>query len=111
MPGGHVVHGGRGDEHHQWESLHPLHRAVERRPLVHPEHSPRQQLVPVRGVVLCDKLLHGGGVLHERLRSGIYTPGQIDVPWTDPIKADFFKWLDARPSKPPISRDLIEKQL
>lgn len=48
---------------------------------------------------------------HERLRSGIYTPGQIDVPWTDPIKADFFKWLDSRPSKPPIPKQLIEKQL
>ena len=31
---------------------------------------------------------------HLRLRDGVYTPGQIDVPWTDAIKADFFKWLD-----------------
>jgi regulator of RNase E activity RraA len=48
---------------------------------------------------------------HLRLKEGVYTPGQIDVPWTDSIKADFFKWLDARPSKPPISRALIEKRL
>jgi 4-hydroxy-4-methyl-2-oxoglutarate aldolase len=48
---------------------------------------------------------------HERLRSGIYTPGQIDVQWTDPIKADFFKWLESRPNKPPIAKELIEKQL
>jgi 4-hydroxy-4-methyl-2-oxoglutarate aldolase len=48
---------------------------------------------------------------HTRLREGIYTPGQIDVPWTDPIKADFFKWLELRPDKPPIPNTLIEKHL
>ncbi len=48
---------------------------------------------------------------HDRLRSGVYTPGQIDVPWTDQIKADFFKWLDVRPNKPPISKEQIDKQL
>jgi 4-hydroxy-4-methyl-2-oxoglutarate aldolase len=48
---------------------------------------------------------------HLRLRDGVYTPGQIDVPWTDAIKADFFKWIDARPSKPPIPRAEIEKRL
>ena len=48
---------------------------------------------------------------HERLRAGVYTPGQIDVPWTAPIKADFFKWLDARPEKPKVSKAEIEKQL
>jgi 4-hydroxy-4-methyl-2-oxoglutarate aldolase len=48
---------------------------------------------------------------HARLREGAYTPGQIDVPWTQAIKADFFKWLRARPSRPPISDEEIEKQL
>jgi regulator of RNase E activity RraA len=48
---------------------------------------------------------------HERLRAGVYTPGQIDVPWTDAIKTDFFRWLESRPSKPPISRAEIEKRL
>jgi regulator of RNase E activity RraA len=48
---------------------------------------------------------------HLRLREGVYTPGQIDVPWTDAIKADFFKWLDSRPSKPPTPRAEIEKRL
>jgi regulator of RNase E activity RraA len=48
---------------------------------------------------------------HQRLREGTYTPGQIDVPWTEPIKADFFKWLESRPNKPPLSREQIEKQL
>jgi hypothetical protein len=48
---------------------------------------------------------------HQRLRAGVYTPGQIDVPWTDAIKADFFEWLEARPDKPPIPRAEIEKRL
>ena len=48
---------------------------------------------------------------HTRLKQGVYTPGQIDVPWTAPIKADFFKWLESRPDKPPIPREQIEKQL
>jgi regulator of RNase E activity RraA len=48
---------------------------------------------------------------HERLKAGVYTPGQIDVKWTDAIKADFFRWLEARPEKPPIAREAIEKEL
>ena len=48
---------------------------------------------------------------HTRLREGVYTPGQIDIPWTAPIKADFFKWLESRPNKPPIPAKEIEKHL
>ena len=48
---------------------------------------------------------------HERLKAGVYTPGQIDVPWTAAIKADFFKWLEARPEKPNVPPSEIEKHL
>jgi regulator of RNase E activity RraA len=48
---------------------------------------------------------------HLRLKAGVYTPGQIDVRWTDAIKADFFKWLETRPEKQPIPKELIEKEL
>ncbi|MGC8641951.1 MAG: RraA family protein [Isosphaeraceae bacterium] len=48
---------------------------------------------------------------HQRLKEGVYTPGQIDVRWTAPIKVDFFKWLETRPTKPPIPRAEIEKHL
>jgi regulator of RNase E activity RraA len=48
---------------------------------------------------------------HARLREGVYTPGQIDVKWTDAIKADFFKWLKARKNNPPIPLEVIEKHL
>ncbi len=48
---------------------------------------------------------------HARLREGVYTPGQIDVPWTDPIKADFFRWLESRPEAGKIPRAEVEKHL
>jgi 4-hydroxy-4-methyl-2-oxoglutarate aldolase len=73
--------------------------------VVIPAHLAEKEVVTAEIVALKDEFGH------ERLRSGIYTPGQIDVPWTDPIKADFFKWLESRPNKPPIAKELIEKEL
>ncbi|OQP57096.1 dimethylmenaquinone methyltransferase [Niastella vici] len=45
---------------------------------------------------------------HQRLREGKYTPGQIDTQWTDEIKKDFLKWLDANPDKLPMSRQELD---
>jgi 4-hydroxy-4-methyl-2-oxoglutarate aldolase len=42
------------------------------------------------------------------LREGKYTPGQIDTQWTDEIKKDFLKWLDANPDKLPMSRQELD---
>ncbi len=36
---------------------------------------------------------------HQRLREGIYTPGQIDVRWTPEIQADFEQWKKEREKK------------
>lgn len=46
---------------------------------------------------------------HQRLREGKYTPGQIDSQWTDEIKKDFLKWLDANPDKLPMSRQELDQ--
>lgn len=46
---------------------------------------------------------------HQRLREGKYTPGQIDTQWTDEIKKDFLKWLDANPDKLPMSRQELDQ--
>jgi regulator of RNase E activity RraA len=73
--------------------------------IVIPAHLTEEVVVTAEIVALKDDFGH------ERLKEGVYTPGQIDVPWTAPIKADFFKWLDSRPNKPPIPRAEIEKQL
>ena len=64
--------------------------------IVIPAHLAEEVVVTAEIVALKDEFGH------LRLRQGVYTPGQIDVPWTAPIKADFFKWLESRPDKPPI---------
>jgi len=46
---------------------------------------------------------------HQRLREGKYTPGQIDMQWTDEIKKDFLKWLDENPGKLPMTRQELDK--
>ena len=48
---------------------------------------------------------------HQRLREGVYTPGQIDVRWTPEIIEDFMRWLDQNPGKLELPKDQIRKQL
>ena len=31
---------------------------------------------------------------HQRLREGVYTPGEIDRKWSEEIEADFAKWRE-----------------
>jgi regulator of RNase E activity RraA len=70
-----------------------------------PAHLAEEVVVTAEVVALKDEFGH------LRLKEGKYTPGQIDVPWTDPIKADFFEWLGARPDAIRIPRAEIEKHL
>ena len=48
---------------------------------------------------------------HQRLREGKYTPGQIDRQWSDEIKEDFLKWLDANADKLPMSRAELDEYM
>jgi regulator of RNase E activity RraA len=73
--------------------------------IIIPAHLAEEVVVSAEIVALKDEFGH------TRLREGVYTPGQIDIPWTAPIKADFFKWLESRPNKPPIPAQEIEKHL
>jgi regulator of RNase E activity RraA len=73
--------------------------------IVIPAHLAEKVVVTAEIVALKDEFGHA------RLRAGVYTPGQIDVRWTEPIKADFFKWLESRPDKPPIPKERIEQEL
>jgi regulator of RNase E activity RraA len=73
--------------------------------IVIPPHLAEEVVVTAEIVALKDEFGHA------RLQKGVYTPGQIDVRWTAPIKADFFKWLESRPDRPPIPKELIEKHL
>jgi regulator of RNase E activity RraA len=73
--------------------------------VVIPAHLAEEVVVTAEVVALKDEFGHA------RLRAGIYAPGQIDVPWTEAIKADFFKWLESRPDRPKIPVSEIEKHL
>jgi hypothetical protein len=73
--------------------------------IIIPAHLAEEVVVTAEVVALKDEFGH------LRLREGVYTPGQIDVPWTAPIKADFFRWLRARPARPPFTDVEIEKHL
>lgn len=48
---------------------------------------------------------------HQRLKEGIYTPGQIDGRWSDEIKEDFLKWIDDNPDLLPMSREELDEYL
>lgn len=48
---------------------------------------------------------------HQRLKEGIYTPGQIDGKWSDEIKEDFRKWIDDNPDLLPMSRQELDEYL
>lgn len=48
---------------------------------------------------------------HQKLREGVYTPGQIDGRWSDDIKEAFLKWVDANPDKVPMGRKELDEYL
>lgn len=48
---------------------------------------------------------------HQRLREGIYTPGQIDTKWSDEIEKDFSGWLNEHMDKLPVPRWQIQELL
>ncbi len=48
----------------------------------------------------------------QRLREKKYTPGQIDIKWTDAMKKDFRNWVDAYPdNKLPMTRKELNDYL
>lgn len=45
---------------------------------------------------------------HAMLKSGKYSPGQIDNEWTEEIKSSFLKWLDEHPGEAKLTRAQLE---
>ena len=45
---------------------------------------------------------------HAMLKSGKYTPGQIDNDWTPAIREDFLKWLDQHPGEMKMTRQQLD---
>lgn len=48
---------------------------------------------------------------HERLRTGVYTPGQIDARWSDEIERDFSQWLRDHMDDLPVPKEQIQEIL
>jgi regulator of RNase E activity RraA len=48
---------------------------------------------------------------HERLRTGVYTPGQIDTRWSDEIEKDFSGWLEEHIDDLPVPKEQIQEIL
>ena len=47
----------------------------------------------------------------ERIKEGVYTPGQIDQRWTDDMEKDFSRWLNDHIDKLPVPREQIQELL
>ncbi len=52
-----------------------------------PPHLVEQVVVTAEIVTLRDEFVH------ERVRAGVYTPGQVDARWTAEIEEDFLNWV------------------
>ena len=48
---------------------------------------------------------------HERLRTGVYTPGQIDARWSDEIEKDFSGWLREHMDALPVPKEQVQEIL
>lgn len=47
----------------------------------------------------------------QRIKEGVYTPGQIDQRWSDDMERDFSKWLNDHINKLPVPREQIQELL
>ena len=47
----------------------------------------------------------------QHLAEGKYAPGQIDTRWSDPIEADFSRWLESHIDELPVPRAAIQELL
>jgi len=47
----------------------------------------------------------------QRLKEGVYTPGQIDQRWSDDMEKDFSKWLNDHIDSLPVPREQIQELL
>jgi 4-hydroxy-4-methyl-2-oxoglutarate aldolase len=47
----------------------------------------------------------------QRIKEGVYTPGQIDQRWSDDMEKDFSRWLNDHIDKLPVPREQIQEML
>lgn len=68
-----------------------------------PAHLAEQVVATSEFVILKDKFGF------EMVKTGKYTPGQIDSQWSNAIKEDFLKWLQAHPEEGKMTRAQLDK--
>lgn len=68
-----------------------------------PAHLAEQVVATSEFVILKDKFGF------DAVKTGKYTPGQIDSQWTDAIKTDFLKWLEKHPEEGKMTRQQLDK--
>jgi len=59
-------------------------------------------------IVYCEFIALKDEFGHARLKSGTYTPGQIDASWSEAIRNDFLQWLKDNPSKVPMTKQQLD---
>jgi 4-hydroxy-4-methyl-2-oxoglutarate aldolase len=47
----------------------------------------------------------------QRIKEGVYTPGQIDQRWTDEMEKDFSQWLNDHMDELPVPKEQIQELL
>ncbi|MFZ0428671.1 MAG: RraA family protein, partial [Acidobacteriota bacterium] len=47
----------------------------------------------------------------QRIKEGVYTPGQIDQRWSDDMEKDFSKWLEDHMEALPVPKEQIQEIL
>ena len=67
-----------------------------------PSHLAQEVIINAEFIALRDQFAL------ERLRAGVYSPGQIDTEWTDAIKKDFLSWISQNPNLLPMSREELD---
>jgi len=72
-----------------------------------PPHLVEQVVITAEIVTLRDEFVH------ERVRAGVYTPGQVDARWTDEIEEDFMIWIQesGRIDRMPVPIDEMQQYL
>ena len=48
---------------------------------------------------------------HKMLKTGVYTPGQIDGQWSDEIKTAFLEWVKNNPDELPMTPEALDDYL
>lgn len=47
----------------------------------------------------------------QRIREGVYTPGQVDQRWSEEMEEDFYRWIEENQAELPVPKEQIQELL